>query len=66
MTPQERCKGCPYARTIYTGPAVGYENGQQWTFIGCTHAPYHGKWVKEIKECPKKPADPQKEAQHDT
>lgn len=44
---QDRCKGCPFAKTIYTGPAVGYENGRQWTFTGCTHAPYakNGKTV---------------------
>ena len=22
-------------------------------FLGCYHAPYKGKWVAEIKECPK-------------
>lgn len=58
---QDRCKGCPFAKTIYTGPAVGYENGRQWTFTGCTHAPYRGKWVKEIEKCPK---EPQKEEEH--
>lgn len=40
-----RCKGCIYARTM------GSNGG--WQFIGCTHKPYNGKWVTEIKDCPK-------------
>lgn len=40
-----RCEGCAYARTVYT-------NGN-WKFIGCYHRPYTGKWVAEIKECPR-------------
>ena len=41
-----RCKGCTYARSVI---ATG-----QWMFLGCYHAPYRGKRVAEIKECPKK------------
>lgn len=40
-----RCEGCEFARRI---EATG-----GWSFIGCRHEPYHGKWVAEIKECPK-------------
>lgn len=43
--PKERCKGCKYNRRIYA-------NGG-WSFIACYHPPYHGKWVAEIKDCPK-------------
>ena len=31
---------------------VVYANGQ-WSFLGCYHPPYRGKWVCEIKDCPK-------------
>jgi hypothetical protein len=40
-----RCKGCKYAKTMVA-------NGQ-WQFVGCTHEPHKGKWVAEIKQCPK-------------
>lgn len=23
-----------------------------WSFYGCTHEPYHGKWIAEIEDCP--------------
>jgi hypothetical protein len=26
-------------------------------FLGCRHEPYKGKWVAEIKECPKEGED---------
>ncbi|MBQ8279510.1 MAG: hypothetical protein IJZ23_06990 [Roseburia sp.] len=42
---KQRCEGCEYVRKVYgTGG---------WCFIGCYHRPYTGKWVAEIKECPK-------------
>lgn len=41
----KRCEGCEYAKEIN---ATG-----DWKFIGCTHEPYKGKWVAEIKDCPK-------------
>lgn len=40
-----RCSGCFNCRTVYTNGA--------WQFKGCYHEPYHGKWVAEIKNCPK-------------
>lgn len=40
-----RCKGCEFARTI--------NSRGNWEFIGCNHEPYKGKWVCEIKDCPK-------------
>ena len=44
--PNGRCKGCPYAEVVRgTGGFM---------ILGCRHAPYKGKWVAEIKECPKK------------
>ena len=43
--PKERCEGCKYCKRIYA-------NGG-WSFYACYHEPYHGKWVAEIKDCPK-------------
>ena len=43
--PQGRCNPCKSARAIVA-------NGQ-FMFLGCTHSPYKGKWVAEIKDCPK-------------
>lgn len=40
-----RCEGCLHASIIYAG---------NWSFVGCRHKPYKGKWVVEIKKCPKK------------
>lgn len=40
-----RCGNCEYARII--NASVG------WSFVGCKHKPYDGKWVVEIKDCPK-------------
>ncbi len=39
------CDGCRDCRVVYA-------NGQ-WSFLGCHHLPYRGKWVREIKICPK-------------
>lgn len=39
-----RCDGCWDCRTVYA-------NGG-WSFRGCYHKPYHGKWVCEIRDCP--------------
>lgn len=39
-----RCDGCKYQRRAYAG--------DQFSFYGCYHKPYHGKWVAEIKDCP--------------
>lgn len=44
--PSGRCKGCPYADVV--------RGTDGFIFLGCRHAPYRGKWVAEIKECPKK------------
>lgn len=41
-----RCSGCPDCRTVYA------DGG--WQFKGCYYKPYRGKWVAEIKDCPKK------------
>ena len=35
---------CEYARMITA-------NGG-WSFYGCTHEPFRGKWIAEINECP--------------
>lgn len=37
-----KCKECQ----------IVYANGG-WSFLGCYHPPYHGKWCCEIKDCPK-------------
>lgn len=42
----ERCDGCNYCKIIQA-------NGG-WSFYGCFYKPYKGKWVAEIKDCPKK------------
>ena len=42
----ERCKGCEYRHIVHA-------NGG-WNFYGCYCRPYTGKWVAEIKDCPKK------------
>jgi hypothetical protein len=44
--PNGRCKGCPYADVIRAQ--------ENFMFLGCRHEPYRGKWVAEIKSCPKK------------
>ena len=41
----ERCENCKYRHIIYA-------NGG-FKFYGCYHKPYTGKWVAEIKYCPK-------------
>ncbi len=43
--PDGRCKGCEYAKAVIA-------NGQ-FGFLGCYHELYKGKWVAEIKDCPK-------------
>lgn len=47
----EQCKGCP--RLHHMHDQIG------WWFYGCGHAPYHGKFIAEIKECPKDKEDKQ-------
>jgi hypothetical protein len=43
--PRGRCKDCQFSRCVFgTG---------NFMFLGCHHKPYHGKWVAEIKDCPK-------------
>lgn len=39
------CRNCPDCRKVY---AQG-----NWSFHGCYHEPYHGKWIAEIEKCPK-------------
>jgi len=39
-----RCQDCNYCKHISAG---------DWSFYGCQHEPYKGKWVVEIKDCPK-------------
>jgi Fe-S-cluster-containing hydrogenase component 2 len=42
---KERCDGCKYCKEVHA-------NGG-FSFYGCHHKPYRGKWVAEIKDCPK-------------
>lgn len=44
--PKGRCRPCKYARVVFAQ--------DQFMFLGCYHEPYRGKWVAEIKDCPKK------------
>ena len=39
------CEKCEYCK------AITAQDG--FTFYGCKHAPYKGKWIAEIEECPK-------------
>ena len=41
---KERCDRCEYCKEVNC-------NGG-FTFYGCHHKPYRGKWVAEIKDCP--------------
>ncbi len=41
----ERCEGCKDRHIVHTNSG--------FKFYGCYHRPYIGKWVAEIKECPK-------------
>ena len=43
--PRGRCKPCDFSKVIVCNDG--------FMFLGCTHPPYHGKWVAEIKDCPK-------------
>lgn len=40
-----RCDGCKFLKVVHA-------NGG-FSFYGCYHKPYHGKWVAKIKDCPK-------------
>ena len=42
---KQRCCGCKYKRPVH---ASG-----DFFFNGCYHRPYKGKWVANIKDCPK-------------
>lgn len=44
-----RCNPCPYAEEM--------SGSGGWCFLGCFHKPYNGKWVVEIKDCPKERED---------
>ena len=44
---KSRCDGCNYRMRVYAQ--------NNFSFYGCYHRPYIGKWVAEIKDCPKKP-----------
>lgn len=41
-----RCQGCEHIKRVYAQ--------NDFSFQGCYHRPYTGKWVAEIKNCPKK------------
>lgn len=43
--PKGRCHPCEYARAVFAQ--------DQSMFLDCYHEPYRGKWVAEIKDCPK-------------
>lgn len=44
-TPKGRCEECEFCKRICA------QGG--WSFYACYHSPYRGKWVAEIKDCPK-------------
>ena len=39
-----RCYGCESCLGV---------SAWNFDFLGCYHKPYKGKWIKEIKDCPK-------------
>ncbi len=41
---KQRCDGCMYRKKVYAT--------NNYSFYGCYHAPYIGKRVAEIKDCP--------------
>lgn len=43
--PRGRCNPCEFSKCIVAN--------DQFMFLGCVHQPYKGKWVREIKDCPK-------------
>ena len=43
--PTGRCNPCKCARAVFAT--------ERFIFLGCYHEPYKGKWVREIKDCPK-------------
>lgn len=45
MMRHKECKKCKYIRKIYANDG--------FSFLGCNYAPYRGKWITEIKACPK-------------
>ena len=42
---KQRCEDCEYKRLVHAGGG--------FLFNGCYHRPYIGKWVANIKDCPK-------------
>lgn len=45
MKNDKPCAKCEHCRKVYAQ--------DQWSFWGCYHEPYHGKWIAQIKFCPK-------------
>lgn len=41
----KRCKQCTNRKGVSGSPG--------FNFMGCYHSPYRGKWITEIKDCPK-------------
>lgn len=50
---KERCDGRKNCKLVHC-------NGG-FSFYGCYNNPYHGKWVGEIKDCPKYDGERRKE-----
>lgn len=40
-----RCAGCKHCKRL--------KAQDDWSFYGCFHKPYKGKWIAEIENCPK-------------
>ena len=40
-----RCAGCEHCKWL--------KAQDDWSFHGCFHKPYKGKWIAEIENCPK-------------
>lgn len=41
----ERCRGCSFVKEV--------KGSFDFRFFGCFCPPFKGKWVSEIKDCPK-------------
>ena len=48
-----RCNPCKYSKCV--NASVNYK------FLGCYHEPYKGKYVGEIKSCPKEKQNDRKD-----
>lgn len=49
----DRCRMCKHCRQVKAYP--------DFSFYGCFCAPYRGKWIVEIAECPQQSVESERE-----